>query len=396
MCCPFTARQKHVAEEKLLEPTHAARETARGTAVAFRVAEVTIRNLLLGFVVASLASCGSSDKQTTPISAISGTVTPPTAPGSAPPVTAIGSPPTNMLLAPSALPASFPAIAQSAEYGFERTGSSLAVTSVVFRYPLDLEAYFEPLIIGSDTVPGDASLGKPNPIMITTNVWTGVSGTSTFGVCCTVTFDVLGGLPDLVDTSVNEAIAYVLPYSAAVNPAGYTYQTFGTWIAVPDNLPPVEGYFSTGIPTDAATLPVAGTATYTGPATGTWVNAQTRDFFSTVASVNVTVDFGASTVTISTTGTNVVSNNAPPGTSPTPSANLNFSGSLSYSTASNTFTGVATTSNGISGNVTGRFYGLGISASTSSKVMGSPPELGGTFAVFVPGGGSMQGAFGSN
>jgi len=181
-----------------------------------------------------------------------------------------------------------------------------------------------------------------------------------------------------------------------VNPAGYTYQTFGTWIAVPDNLPPVEGYFSTGIPTDAATLPFAGTATYTGRAAGTWVDAQTRDFFSTVATVNVTVDFGASTVTISTTGTNVVSNNAPSDTSPTPSANLNFSGLLSYSAASNTFTGVATTSNGISGNVTGRFYGLGISASTSSKVMGSPPELGGTFAVFVPGGGAMQGAFGSN
>src|SRR6266446_3527257 len=100
MWCPLTASQRRIAEEEFLELSHAARETARGTAVAFRAAEVTIRNLLLGFVVASLASCGSSDKQTTPISAISGTVTPPTAPGSAPPVTAIGSPPINMLLAP--------------------------------------------------------------------------------------------------------------------------------------------------------------------------------------------------------------------------------------------------------------------------------------------------------
>ena len=84
MWCSLTASQRRVAEEEFLELSHAARETPRGTAVAFRVAKVTIRNLLLGFVIGSQVSCGErsdSDRRTT---AISGIVTPPTAPGSAP------------------------------------------------------------------------------------------------------------------------------------------------------------------------------------------------------------------------------------------------------------------------------------------------------------------------
>ena len=57
--------------------------------------------------------------------------------------------------------------------------------------------------------------------------------------------------------------------------------------------------------------------------------------------------------------------------------------------------GSVTTANGMRGNVTGRFYGAGISSATSTQVAGSPPEVGGTFAVFTPGIGAVAGAFGA-
>ena len=61
---------------------------------------------------------------------------------------------------------------------------------------------------------------------------------------------------------------------------------------------------------------------------------------------------------------------------------LNMTGTLSYAAGVNSMAGTATTSNGMSGNMNGKFYGPGIN------------EIGGTYAVTGSGIGSMVGGFG--
>ena len=186
---------------------------------------------------------------------------------------------------------------------------------------------------------------------------------------------------------------YAMPYSAALSPAGYAYQTFGYWATVDSStLITSEYYFSTGIQADAATLPVSGTATYTGHAYGTFVDTATSEPYDTSATMNATADFAALSVAFSTTGTTFRSWNAATGTPAVAMPRLDMSGTLNYAAGSNTFTGTVTTANGMTGNATGRFYGPGIASATATKVAGAPAEIGGTFAVTNVNG-VMQGAF---
>jgi hypothetical protein len=96
---------------------------------------------------------------------------------------------------------------------------------------------------------------------------------------------------------------------------------------------------------------------------------------------------------LTTTNTTNLSNNAVAGTQPSLIPGMELRGRLYFALNSNTFTGVAVSTDGsMIGNVTGRFYGAPLAAGTSSKVAGSPPEIGGTFALL--GGGAFQGSFG--
>lgn len=339
---------------------------------------------------------GSTPSVMIPATAIIGTVTPPVAPVAAALIQSVNPvPPSNILLPPNSLPANFPAIAQRMNYTFDPAGLPSLKVSTLSVDPVDTVAFVSPNInIGA--MPGDTTLGQPNGISINTAWGVGLSTNS----AATMANDSLGGLPAVVFTltlpgSIGSEIAgYVLPYSATLNPAGYTYQTFGSWIAIPSANNLWEGYFSTGVPTAVATLPLAGTASYTGVATGSLVDALTRDPAETIATMNASVDFAARTVAFATTGTTSLSNNVTAGTLPTASPGLNMSGTLSYAAGSNTFTGSVSSANGMSGNATGRFYGPGIAAATATKVVGAPPEIGGTFAVKNTSVGAMQGAFG--
>lgn len=248
------------------------------------------------------------------------------------------------------------------------------------------------IITGAVAYPQDPTLGQASSITAGSNGF-GQSWSTANGQVLTQT--TIAGLAaaTFTDAALSSSVSYVLPYSATLNPAGYTYQTFGSWGTV-NGAGHQENYFSAGVSSVAAALPVAGTATYTGQAVGTYVNSLTNDPSRTSATMNATADFAARTVAFSTTGTTSLSNNAAVGTLPTPNAGLNMSGTLSYAAGNNTFTGAVTTGNGMSGNATGRFYGPGIAVATPSKVVGAPPEIGGTFAVTAPGVGAMQGAFG--
>ncbi|HET7832184.1 MAG TPA: hypothetical protein VFK88_04390 [Gallionella sp.] len=195
-------------------------------------------------------------------------------------------------------------------------------------------------------------------------------------------------------TTATATAGYATPYSAVSSPVGYTYQTFGFW-GVEDKATGLssEYYFSAGAPTVAATLPATGTATYSGHAIASYVDAALRDPATVMATMNATANFATLSVAFSTTGTTSLSNNAPAGTLSSANPGLDMTGTLNYAAGSNTFTGAVTTANGMTGNATGRFYGPGIATATATKVVGAPPEIGGTFAVMGTNG-AMQGAFG--
>ena len=67
--------------------------------------------------------------------------------------------------------------------------------------------------------------------------------------------ETLGGLPGLTfenspPGSVPQALAYVIPFSAAINPEGYTYQTIGSFLVVPGQVlatPEELGTYGTGL-----------------------------------------------------------------------------------------------------------------------------------------------------
>lgn len=303
----------------------------------------------------------------------------------------------NMLTAPNAIAQQWSSFTQSMDYTFDPAAAAAIPSSqkvtVLSVNPVDT-------MLGSLTMstgaayPLDPALGVVSSLSISAGLLTYTWSTASGNV---VTQSTLAGMPaaTFTNAATASAISYVLPSSATINPAGYTYQTFGSWTsAVAATNVSREYYFSAGAATVPATLPVLGTATYTGMAAGSHVDAITNDPSKTAATMNATADFAARTVAFSTTGTTILSNNAVAGTLPTANAALNMNGTLSYAAGNNTFTGAVTTTNGMSGNATGRFYGPGIVAATPTKAVGAPPEIGGTFAVMATSVGAMQGAFG--
>ena len=305
-----------------------------------------------------------------------------------------GSPPMNMLLPPSAPLTDFPAISQAAQYTFSASSlGAIKVTAANFpSFGLSINAYMRPTI-GVNGYAADPTLGQLTGISLQMPLGVGISpGAGTLSV------DNSGAQPTVLLTQTGTGFAavagYALPLSAMLNPAGFTYQTFGGWSSTPGPPTITDGFFSAGVPTTAG-IPVTGTASYSGQGQATFIDAVSGDPADVTTTVTAQVDFQTLTVTISTTATAAVSSNAPGGTARTPNPALNLSGVLHFPVATNTFVGTVTSTNGMSGNVTGRFYGTPIVSATGTKVAGSPPEIGGTFAVLLPGVGSMQGSFGA-
>ncbi len=330
---------------------------------------------------------------------INGTVTPPTAPTSGA-LTAF----TTVIVAPNST-ANWQSIVQGVDYTFETAGlnavpPTFRATSVAIK-PVNTATGSTSITTGA-VYPTDATQGQllavTNAVAGTTySLFQPVGGPVTPG---TVTPNAFGtGLASVslaaqLTANTSLSFEYALPVSATLSPAGYSYQTFGSW-ALTDKVTGVvsEYFFSTGAPTVGGTIPTSGTASYTGHATGNYLDANTREPATVSATMNATANFASASVAFSTTGTTTLSANTPGGT-PTANPGLNLTGTLNYTAGNNTFTGTVATANGMSGNATGRFYGTGIAAATATKVAKSPPEIGGTFAVMNTAGGAMQGAFG--
>lgn len=362
-----------------------------------------VRAFLAGTVGLLLASCGggggggSSGGSTTPPPSpapisFTGVVAPPlSVSASGPPaLVSVGTLPTDMLLPPGAPITDFPGVAQEAQYTVDPSSlPSLKITAVSFPSTnLSLTTMMRPTIAATGYA-GDPSLGQLAGISASPLGVAISPGTGTLSIDNTLAQPSV--LLSISGAGFTATEGYALPHSAALNPAGFTYQTFGGWSSVA--LAPIvtDGFFSAGIPT-AAAMPAAGVASYSGQGDGTFVNA-TGDPFDVTATVTAQVDFQALSLSISIAAA-TASSNAPAGTPHNSDPALNLQGVVHLG-GINTFTGTATTSNGMSGNVTGRFYGPPIAAATGTKVAGSPPELGGTFAVVLPGVGSLEGSFGA-
>jgi hypothetical protein len=166
---------------------------------------------------------------------------------------------------------------------------------------------------------------------------------------------------------------------AFANPAayGFEYQTYGAWGAYGNATTPAYAV-SVGNPSPASAIPLTGALTFTGGATGYYVDAN-KFGYVTNANMVAAVTFDNRTVAFTTTNTSIAGG---PGTPQISAPSLNMTGTLNYAAGTNAMTGTATTTNGMSGNMNGKFYGPALN------------EVGGTYAVTGSGVGSMVGGFG--
>lgn len=166
---------------------------------------------------------------------------------------------------------------------------------------------------------------------------------------------------------------------AFANPAayGFEYQTYGAWGAYGNATTPAYA-ISVGNASPASAIPLTGALTFTGGATGYYVDAS-KFSYVTNANMVAAVTFDNRSVAFTTTNTSIVGG---PGAPQISAPSLNMTGTLSYAAGSNAMSGTATTANGMSGNMNGKFYGPALN------------EVGGTYAVTGSGVGSMVGGFG--
>jgi hypothetical protein len=235
---------------------------------------------------------------------------------------------------------------------------------------------FAPTATAEFTV--DSSL---NPKVIT---FTSAGGTSaTFS---SAAGDTIGML--VADNNVGAAITKAgdkILLFARSGAIGWDYQTFGIWATGAGSGSGTAGAFSVGTLTSGVNIPTTGTATYTGSAGGRYVDASGNYYF-TVANASAVTDFAARTIAFSTSATQQ-SKTLVTGTFAA-NTNLNTTGTLTYTAATNQFTGAVSTVGGGAGNAamtgtaTGNFYGP------------TAQEIGGGFAAKGTGTAVYSGAFG--
>ena len=163
------------------------------------------------------------------------------------------------------------------------------------------------------------------------------------------------------------------------NPSTYSfnYQTYGAWgsygIATGSAFA-----LSDGAASPPSAIPTTGGLTLTGGSTGYFVDTNK---FSYLTNATMAANLSFNTRTILFTSTSTVIQGAPNGNVNT-NDNLNMTGVITYISGTNNFIGTVTTTSGMTGKINGKFYGPGIN------------EIGGTYAVYGSGIGTMVGSFG--
>ena len=163
------------------------------------------------------------------------------------------------------------------------------------------------------------------------------------------------------------------------NPSTFSfdYQTYGIWgsygIATGNSFALSDGSAS---PTSA--IPATGGLTFTGGSTGYFVDTNKFAYLTNATMVG-TLSFNNRTIIFTTT--NTVIQGAPNG-NVNANTNLNMTGVITYIAGTNNFIGTVTTTSGMTGKINGKFYGPGVN------------EIGGTYAVYGAGIGTLVGSFG--
>lgn len=172
--------------------------------------------------------------------------------------------------------------------------------------------------------------------------------------------------------------------AALINPyaMGWNYQTFGVWMKEVGPSSFQAGAMSAGAATPGAALPNLASATFSGHASGFYLDG-TGGQFATDAQMRAITDFSNRRIEFSTTGT-LLTNLADPHGPRTTSSGLDLSGTLNYAPGVNQFSGNVSTRNGaLGGAAVGRFYGP------------NAEEMGGTYGLGSSGAQRMLGAFGA-
>ena len=178
-------------------------------------------------------------------------------------------------------------------------------------------------------------------------------------------------------TSLNKSQTTI---SIFANPSYYAfnYQAYGAWGSY-GNATGTSFALSDGSASPASAIPSVGGISFTGGSAGYYVDVNKVAY---VTNANMTAIFSYDKQTMTFITSNTATQGAPTGNS-LPTANLDMSGTLTYVTGTNYFTGTVTATNGMTGKINGEFYGPGIN------------EFGGTFALYSAGVGSIVGGFGS-
>ncbi len=202
----------------------------------------------------------------------------------------------------------------------------------------------------------------------------------------TVTFDENG--TDTIGDSGNVVYGYDAAgtkFVIASDPLNvgnnWNYQTFGIWETGRGTGSGTAGAVSVGAATAGSSIPTSGTATYSGHFGGASSDANGVDVITT-GSASVLADFANRSLAFSTTGSKYVSPVAS-----TPSwinkSSLDMTGTLTYSAATNSFSGAVSDSFIGSGTATGKFYGP------------NAEEIGGVFSLTGAGTLVHAGGFGA-
>lgn len=160
---------------------------------------------------------------------------------------------------------------------------------------------------------------------------------------------------------------------------GLNYQTFGVWVTGLVTTSGRVGAASVGMPTNAASVPSSGLASFIGGSVGSYIDASGERFIVAADSL-INADFSTRSLVFTTSNSEAISLiNATDSSRP----DLNLSGTLAYAAGSNSFSGSVSTVSALTGSASGNFYGP------------TAQEAGGVFAVTGSGIEDYRGSFGA-
>jgi hypothetical protein len=276
-------------------------------------------------------------------------------------------------------------------------GSSAAVTQTTFT---DWSSISKPTQVNLEGISTDISYTAASKINAITNKGTDLTTTASVSYRTdntiskvefstqngTVTFnedgtDIIGDTGAVLYGYNQAGSDFFLAADPLDSNVNWNYQTFGMWETGRGTGSGTAGGISVGSATVGSNIPTSGSATYSGYFGGALSDFDGDDFL-TKGDVSVAANFATRSLVFSTDSTQYVS---PVASSPSWISGNSFDmdGTLTYSAATNSFTGTVIDGNSISGTATGKFYGP------------NAEELGGVYNLSGSGLNLHAGAFGA-